>query len=212
MSGDLSTPARKGQEPESVRYARGIMARPAAKFATPHTVGPLEDAIARLLDIINASQHDGPEWYIDHIQATQRRLLTDLVAEWDRRHGGTMSSSIATDARALLRGEMPTKRKVWGAGPVLENRVRQLGETELPELSKDLLSDLYPDRKGDDQHDAEWNRLSLTERALTDLMADIMDDCQSLGEVANPRYRQELRFAQRRSLEYLLDSWAASQR
>ena len=115
-----------------------------------------------------------------------------------------ISPKLLADALAIYHGETPSKE--WNVDRLASKRnlVRRLGRTSLPELTPDILQVLHPDILEGYDHIEEHNSSNVLERALVDLLCNIVDDYQGLQEVRNPRYRAELHAAQRRTIVYML--------
>ncbi len=109
-----------------------------------------------------------------------------------------ISPELVADALAVYQGKPPSRE--WGVRTAYgKNLVARLGRTSLPELTPSLLELLHPDIHGQD-YDEEYNSRNVLERAIRDLLSDLVDDLRDFQLVENPRYRAELHAAQRRTL------------
>lgn len=112
-------------------------------------------------------------------------------------------------ARAVLAGEqMP--ECYWSPWPAKGEPAARLQElaAEVPAFTAESLGARFPDKRAvwpEDRADiAAYNALSPLERALDEVFADFAEGIDET-EVRNPIYLHELRQAQRRTLERLLE-------
>jgi hypothetical protein len=122
------------------------------------------------------------------------------------RQGQTVSADLLADAMAILRGEESTALGFVAHHPLAGKSYALLSP---PELTPEVLEAAFPDQVVEDEEDdepgARFNRWNHLERALEEVVYDIVSGSPiEWPNVKNPVYAHELRMAQRRTLEHLL--------